>query len=57
MNFESLLYFLKFKQLKNDLKLPHSVGPKSGPQPTTLGPVACHARCYHRAQLVHALAR
>jgi hypothetical protein len=41
-NFRSLKQFLKFKQLKNDFKSPH--GPKSGPRPATLGPVACHAR-------------
>jgi hypothetical protein len=43
-NFRSLKQFQEFKQLKNDFKSPHSVGPKSGPRPATLGMVACHAR-------------
>jgi hypothetical protein len=32
MNFASLKQFLKFKIIKNDLKSPHSVGPKTGPR-------------------------
>jgi hypothetical protein len=47
-NFESLKQFLEFKQLKNDFKSPHSVGPKSGPRPATLGPVAYHTRLARR---------